>query len=222
MRIGIIVATKTEQKAFIRAFGLPNIRNLGTGAYETAQWIIKNKYIYLVMSGVGEIAAASATQYLIDTFAVDKIINYGVAGSLSEEHQERKVGIVTGIIHYDFDITFGSHYKVGEYPRQGGVILKPQENAIPAAYTREFNHFICASADKLLGGGEPKRRLRRDFKADICEMEAAGIVLTCNRNHIPCTFIKAISDGVDGDVEAFDNNVNEASMACVRLIKKLI
>lgn len=221
MKIGVIVATETERKAFIRVFGLPNMSNLGTGAFEVAQWVLKDKYLYLIMSGVGEIAAASATQYLIDTFNVDKVINYGVAGSLSEEHQERKVGIVTGIIHYDFDVTFGSHYKVGEYPGQG-ITLKPRENAIPAAYTRSLNQFICASADKLLGGGEPKRRLRKLFNADICEMEAAGIVLTCNRNHIPCTFIKAISDGVDEDVEAFDNNVNEASRACARLIKQFI
>lgn len=227
MTIGIIVATKLERDAFYRVFGKPAMKNLGTGAYEIDQWILMDnkkgtRFIYLIMSGLGEIAAASATQHLIDVFAVDKVINYGVVGSLSEKHQERKVGVVTSIVHYDFDISFGNHYEVGEYPGKGGAFLKPKGDAIPASYTQDLDHFVCASADKLVGGGEPKRKLRREFGADICEMEAAGIVLTCNRNNIPCTFIKAISDGVDEDEEAFDDNANEASEACVRLIVKCI
>ena len=221
MKIGIIVANEYEQKAFWDVFGIPVMRNLGNGTYDVAQWKLRDRFIYLILSGIGEIAAASATQYLIDTFAVDKVINYGVAGSLSEEHQERKVGIVTSVVHYDFDATFGTKYRVGEYQEQG-LFLKPQENAIPTAYTKHLNHFICASADKLVGGGEPKRRLNREFGADICEMEAAGVLITCNRNRIPCTIIKAVSDGVDGDIEAFDNNVDKATKACVKLIAEFI
>ena len=222
MTIGIVVATKYEKEAFLRAFGPPAMDNLGSGAYEIAQWILKgSKYLYLIMSGAGEIAAATATQYLIDNFTVDGVINYGVLGALSEEHTERKVGIVSSVVHYDFDISFGSHYKTGEYPKQG-LFQKPLKNTIPPSFTQGLPQFVCASADKLVGGGEPKRKLRREYFADICDMEAAGVLITCNRNNMPCTLIKAVSDGVDGDIEAFDKHADSAADGCVRLIADYI
>ena len=82
MTIGIVVSTRDEREIFFEAFGGPVMHNLGTGVYEIIQWKLKDenedKFIYLIVSGTGEVAAASATQYLIDTFAVDEIINYGV------------------------------------------------------------------------------------------------------------------------------------------------
>ena len=221
MRIGVVVASKKERKAFLDIFGRPNSIDIRKKTFEVFIWHYINKHIYLILSGIGEIAAATSVQYLIDRYNVDRIINYGVVGGLSEEHEARKLGIVQCAIHYDFDITFDTDLKVGEYPDEG-LYLTPNKAAVPEGAITGLTRFICASADKIVGGGEPKRRLKRDFGADICEMEAAGIIRTCNRNCIPCTLVKAISDSVDEDVEEFDQNVYAASRACVRLVKKLI
>ena len=86
----------------------------------------------------------------------------------------------------------------------------------------KYPEFICASADKFVDAGEPKRKLRTEFGADICEMEAAAIVITCNRNGIPCSFIKAVSDGVDEGSEAFDLNVTSAAKACVEALVQFL
>lgn len=222
MKIGIIVATERERKAFYEVFGQPTLYKLGLYMFDVALWrITPDKFVYLILGGLGEIASASSTQYLIDNFGVDMVINYGVAGGLSEKHDARKVGIVKEVVHYGFDISFGSHYKVGEYPHQG-IFLKPVRDAIPTSFTKDLDRFVCASADIIVAGGEPKRKLKREFGADICEMEAAGILITCNRNNIPCTLIKAISDGVDEDVEAFEQHVHAASKACVEVIADFI
>ena len=220
MRIGVIVATKKERQAFFDVFGEPTQAHLKTSNFQVTMWkLAPDKEVYLILSGVGEISSAICTQHLIDNYKVDKIINYGVAGGLSEKHYDRKVGVVDKIVHYDFDISFGSNYKVGEYPNIG-IYHIPAKQAI--SLPKDLDKFICASADKVVGGGEPKRELRRKFGADICEMEAAGIIITCNRNGIPCSFIKAISDGVDEDLEAFDKHVYQASLNCVNLIAELI
>ena len=222
MKIGIIVASEKERRPFFEVFGQPDMRHIGLNAYDVSLWKINSeKYVYLILGGVGEISSASSTQYLIDNFQVDKIINYGVVGGLTEECSAMKIGVVEKVVHYGFDISFGSNFKVGEYPKLG-MFHAPILPAIPDSTIADFPKFTCASADIIVAGGEPKRRLRREFNADICEMEAAGIVLTCNRNRIPCTLIKAVSDGVDEDVEAFDRYVHDASKACVRLIAKLI
>ena len=222
MRIGIIVATKKEREAFFEVFGKPYLSNLGKNNFKVMMWRLDLlKSVYLILGGLGELASAASTQYLIDHFKVDKIINYGVVGGLSEEHEAKKVGIVDKIVHYDFDISFESDYEVGEYPNVG-LYHTPIKQAISIPPSDGVARFVCASADKVVGGGEPKRELRRKFGADICEMEAAGIIITCNRNGIPCSFIKAVSDGVDEDEEAFTKNVHEASRRCVELIARYI
>lgn len=228
MRIGIIVATEKEQLPFIEVFGKPTSTATG-GAYNVLMWHREGQKhtICLTRSGYGEIAAASATQYLIDNFNVDKIINYGVAGGLHEELFIKKVGIVRKIVHYGFDLSGNGRYPLGRYPNQSDVFIEPCDNTLPfwaieKALGRPLPEFVCASADKFVMGGPPKRKLRKKFGADICEMEAAGIVITCNRNDIPCSFIKAISDGVDEDEDAFDRNVYEAAKVCVDVILKII
>ena len=223
MRIGIIVASESERKPFIEVFGEPSAERLEANGTKVLIWNLQpNREVYLLHSGVGEIAAAIGTQYLIDKFGVDRIINYGMAGGLSEEHLSKKIGVVDKVIHYDFDLSSIDGYVVGRYPGEKSRYLVPSQDAIPASLTSGLLKFTCASADKFVPAGESKRRLRKEFDADICEMEAAGVIIACNKNNIPCTFIKAISDGVDEDSEAYENNVHSTSRDCIALIKKYI
>ncbi len=218
MRIGIIVATEKEAVPFIEVFGDPTYSQFGFG-YDVRMWNdIGEHIVCLIRSGYGEIAAASATQYLISEFHVNRIINYGVVGGLRKGLFAKKVGIVQEIVYYGFDSS-GS----GKCP-----VIKPKNNALPlwaiekALGRRKLPEFICASADKFVMGGQPKHELRKQYKADICDMESAGIVITCNRNDIPCDFIKAISDGVEEDEDAFDENVYSASKICAEILFKII
>lgn len=76
MRIGIIVITKEEQQLFFRKLGKPTPCTTGKDGYVVNAWYINDKKtVFMILSGPGEIAAASTTQYLIDNFFVDEIIN---------------------------------------------------------------------------------------------------------------------------------------------------
>lgn len=220
MMIGIIVASEKEQKPFVDFFKNALVGDQ-TDVYEIIFFEIAGHKVCLALSGFGEIAAASCTQYLIDHFNVDKIINYGVVGSLAPCHEVNEIGFVRKIIHYDLDLTAGG-YAIGEYPKHGSQFLTPDKDAIPDLAGRGLKEFVCASGGKFVDGTEDKSRFRNAFGADICEMEAAGIVITCNRNKIPCSFIKSISDGADEGADAFEINVYEASRKCAELIDNLL
>ena len=226
MKIGIVVATKEEMSPFFEVFG-QNDQSFSAvnGSYEAFKWDLKkhNSAIYLVQSGFGEIAATSSVQYLISEYGVNMVINYGVVGGLDDGCSVGKIGYVERAVHYDFDISANGHYAQGEYPGKG-VFLRPEKDAIPQPTLKYYglSEFVCASADKFVAAGEPKRKLKRDFGADICEMEAAGIIITCNRNSVPVTLIKAVSDGVNEDSEAFKKNVQDASFKCVKIIHKIL
>ncbi len=220
-KIGIIVAVEPEAMQFFGIFGTPTHHFCEAYRYEVWSWDKYPAYIYLIQSGCGEIAAASATQYLIDRCNVDKIINYGVVGGLRDGLSARTVGVVKK--SFITVLMFPSKkYPVGRYPNQDDLFLSPKKDASPQACLDVLPGFICASADKSVGPGDPKRKLRNDFNADVCEMEATGIVLTCNKNGIPCSFIKAISDGVDEGEKAFNDNVSAAARACVEVLARFL
>ena len=127
------------------------------------------------------------------------------------------------VVHYGFDLSGGGKYPVGMYPNEG-MYLTPNDSALSfwATYRAGSDPAIwtCASADKFVHGGEPKQRLHEQFNADICDMECASVLKICNRNNIPVTIIKAVSDGVDEGEEAFNKNVKDAAEACVKFLKK--
>ena len=223
MKIGIVVATKKELDPFIQVFGTPAFCTYNRRGYNIMDWTTGHKKtISLIVSGVGEIAAAASTQHLIDCYEVDGIINYGVAGGLHQNHSAGQLGIVESLIHTDFDITLSGEHVIGEYPHHVGPFISPIKSFIPDEITKDLPKFVCASADKFVGGGEPKQRLRREFGADICEMEAAGVLFTCNRNVVPVTLVKAVSDGVDEDSDAFDCNLYRAALSCVKVIETFV
>lgn len=222
-RIGVIVASEAELCAFFDVFcpidSIDRCYGYLVYIYDCPD---SRATIYLALSGYGEIAAAATTQYLISNFGVTEIINCGVAGALKDGLVPMDVGVVEKAVHYGLDLSGGGKYPIGRYSNQDDLYLRPREEALRMPAAAKLRRFVCASADKFVYGGEPKRQLAKDFDADICDMEAAGIILTCNKNQIPCSLIKAVSDGVDEDEEAFDNNVYAASAMCAKLLHKLL
>lgn len=53
-------------------------------------------------------------------------------------------------------------------------------------------------------------------------MEAAGIVLTSNRNRIPCLLIKAVSDGIQGGAEEFRQELENSARICLKIVDQVI
>ena len=86
----------------------------------------------------------------------------------------------------------------------------------------ELRKVVCASADKFVEGAEKKRSLHARFGADICEMEAAGVVLSCNRSGVPCLVIKTVSDGITGGAEEFSRQLKASAELCLAVADAII
>ena len=150
--------------------------------------------------GAGEIAAAAATQFLISQMEVDFIVNFGVVGGLTEEMTKTKMCVVESVVHYDFDTTEVDAVEVGRYLTYPDIYIPTTPDLVEKAENLQpdLKRVVCASGDKFIGNPEKRRKWTGYLGADICEMEAAGIVLTSNRNRVPCPLIKIVSDSVSG------------------------
>ena len=53
-------------------------------------------------------------------------------------------------------------------------------------------------------------------------MEAAGIVITCDRNGVPCLLIKMVADGLFGEKEEYYSTFTETSDKALDVLGKIL
>lgn len=160
---------------------------------------------------VGEIAASAACQLLITKYGVDCIVNFGVVGALTEKTALKSFVYVGDVVHYDMDTSEADNYPVGLYGCFDDVAVKCDETLLAKA--QSFNALPvvrCASADKFVNRPDAKAALNRNFGADICDMESAGILFACKFNNVPCLLVKCISDSLIGGADEYYQNVHAA------------
>ena len=220
-KIGMIVAV--EIKAVLDKYGSA-LEEKNVAGYRVLEYKTPAYELVILNCGAGEIAAASGTQYLISEYKVDMIVNFGVVGGLTEEMGKTKTAIVEKVVHYDFDTSAVDNCEVGRYMRYPDVFIPVDKALFDKAREMypELKPVICASADKFVADPQAKRALNRTYGAEICEMEAAGIALTCDRNHVPCLMIKVVSDGITGGAEEFSQTIDEAAAICIEIVNEVI
>ncbi len=190
---------------------------------EAGDYLIGGKTVTVVHSGAGEIAAAAAAQALIDNGA-EVILNFGVVGALTHKAETSRLCVVDRIIHYDFDTSEADHSETGRYLELPSVWIPTDDRLRAAALSAypQMNVVNCASADKFIGDPDKKRKLAEDFHCDICEMESAGIALTCWRNDVPCLLIKMVSDGIEGGAAEFFETFRTASAKALEVMEAVL
>lgn len=215
-RIGMVIAVEIE--SVLKRFGAPIKETLFT-AYSVYEYKLGSHTLLVINSGAGQIAATMATQFLITEFDVDLIVNFGIVGGLTPEMEVNRTCIVESVVHYDFDTSYISNDEVGRYLEYPDIYIPATKELVDKAININptLKKVICASGDKFIGEGREKEKLNKLFKADICEMEAAGIVLTCNKNKVPCILIKSVSDSISGGAEEFKNMFYTSAETCLEI-----
>ena len=220
-KIGLLVACEID--AVLEKYGKP-VREEKHGTFTVRVYKNDAYDMYVIHSGVGEIAAAAAVQLLISVYRADLVVNFGVVGGLTPEMALSKSCIITKVVHYDMDTSALDGIEPGRYTEYPDVYIPATKELVEKALEimPDLKPVICASADKFVDGPEKKGALHEKYGADICEMEAAAVVLTCNRNNVPCLLIKTVSDAVTGGAEDFSRSVAETSGICLGIADRLI
>lgn len=222
-KIGMLVAITREMRAVFARYGKAVAEETRCGV-KLLTYDMGAYQLIIAGSGAGEIAAAAACALLIDRYEVELVVNFGVVGGLTEEMTRTKTCVIERVVHYDFDTSACDGTLPGQYCEYPDVYLP----ATPALVRRameiapELKPVTCASGDKFVEGGECKSALREQFGADICEMEAAAVVLTCNRSGVPCLLIKTVADALFDAAEDFNTAVQHSAENCLDVADKII
>ncbi len=226
--IGIIGAMQ-EEIAYIKPkMNIVTVRNIIGLDFFIGKF--NNTNVVLVRSGIGKVNAAICSQVLIDLFAVDYIINTGVAGAISKELDIGDVVISDEVWHHDVDVTAFGH-KMGVIPRMPDSAFRADEELIRLATEATKNvpqvknvlTGKIVSGDQFISSAEIKNKIKENFNPLCVEMESAAIAQTCVLNKIPFVIIRAISDKADGSADmSFEEFVDIAARNASNIVENIM
>ena len=222
----IITAMKEEAELVIKKFNLKetkSLRNIKIFLW-TRSWDDWEENLVLVLWWIWKIQAAIATTYLLENYSVDKIINIWIAGNLTgNDLKVWDVLLPNTFIQQDMYLPFEwSHLDYAKKP----IFL---EYAIWENYDLQkfwlILNWVCVTGDEFVDKEERISKLRVDFWADICEMEAFSILSVAREYNMldKCIVIKAISDWADNEAkEAHMNNLEFAMNNSISILEFIL
>lgn len=201
MIIGIIAAMEEELEILLSEMSLEEKKVKANMTFNRGN--LWGKDVVAVVCGIGKVNAAICTQILASEFAVDKIINVGVAGGISKDIYPGDIVIADNLVEHDMDTTsFGDPH--GQIPRMDTFDFKCDKELVALAKkacdnAKELNTFVgrIVSGDIFVADIEKIKWLEKEFNALSCEMEGASIAHTCYLNDIPFVVIRSISDNAN-------------------------
>lgn len=216
---------------------LTDVKTVEHGKLKITLGKIDEREVIIAQSGVGKVNAALNTQYIIDKFNPEYIINTGVAGGLGKNLSVGDIVIGKELVQYDFD-TSALGYAKGymctgvnkDKPTKyfsDDYLIKTFKEAVAESHSETRIHEgLIATGDTFVSDGNKKIEIRDTFNATAVEMEGCAIAQVSNANNIPCLIIRALSDLADGSatksLEVFEKEMAEFSASTIKTLLKHI
>lgn len=165
---------------------------------------IADRQFVLIISGIGKVNAALSTQYLIDKYPIDTIINFGSVGGISGKVDALKYYAVDKCCQYDFDLSALDNVPVGYIQDYDTVYFYPKKDKLdflPKAGLASSDRFTEKKSDIETVSA---------LNCVIFDMEGGAIAQVCTANGLPFYMFKGVTDthGSGNDVNTFYQNLN--------------
>lgn len=213
---GIIVALYKEAEKFLnltKATELP--AKIGKKIYSGK---VGEEKFTLILSGIGKVNAALSTQYLIDNFDVEYILNFGSVGGLADKTEICSYYAVDKCCQYDFDLSALDNVPVGYIQDYDTIYFYPladKLNFLPRANLATSDRFTAKKADI---------DTVKNLDCSIFDMEGGAIAEVCVANSVPFYLIKGVTDthGSGNDADAFYKNLNKVCDGFFDILVKML
>ncbi len=204
VELGIIAAMDKEANPLIEQMTDTNTQTV-SGITFTSGTLCGHSAV-VAICGIGKVFAAMCAQTMILRYAPARIINTGVAGSLSTSLKIGDLAIAEKVVQHDMDTS-----ALGD-PK--GLISGINEVYLPADKAMGDLLITCArdigvnarlgviaSGDRFVSDDTYKAFITETFNGIACEMEGAAIGQVCFVNNVPFAIIRAISDDASGEAQ---------------------
>lgn len=206
-RVGLIIALKKEAQPFIEN----NFILMKQEPYRIFSGKIDDIEIVLALSGLGKVRAGSCTQFLLDNFDCDFIMNIGSCGGVCPKLKPADIIIPSLCIEYDFKSL-----------KEGTPIIPVNDFFINKAKKLNIPVGVLGSADSNADSMEKKNYLH-NLGIQIADWEGTAILKTSRINKKEAVIMKIITDTSSKNFEQeFLNNILKFSYILADNAEKFI
>lgn len=197
--IGIIGAMPSELVDIRNTLGDARIEKYASYDFYINEY--KDKIIVNVCCGVAKVNSAIATQILIDRYAVECIINTGIAGGMNTDVKVCDIVIADEVMHHDVTTRFLENYPpyCGKYLADNTMIDIAKQVCGELKYNYHMGRIV--SGEQFISDNKIKEGILNEYSPFAVDMESASIGHCCYRNSMPFATIRCISDNADDDGE---------------------
>jgi adenosylhomocysteine nucleosidase len=203
--VAVLAALSLEAEALaaqLRPSGVPRL-TIWEGDLE-------GKPVVLVLTGVGKVAAARATQFTCDRYAPRSILNIGLAGGTESDGRRGGVIIASGAVQHDYDARpiaaargVMPDLQMSVFPADAGIaaaLVRAAQRSVEAPGLVRSG--LILTGDQIITSREVRDRTLAEFPRGACfDMETAAVAQVAHLNEVPWGAVRITSDAAD---ESFD------------------
>lgn len=194
-KIGLVIALKRETSGY---FEILSPKQISDRPYPVFYSNINETQIYLAISGLGKAYASACTQFLIDKYNVDLIVNTGSCGGVCPKINLGEIILPYAIMEYDYRSI-----------KLGTPIFHLKEEFIDMAINAGIKIAFLGSADSNADTKEKKEYLHK-IGIEIADWESASVIKTSKKNERDVLILKVVTDtSTTYFVEEFVQNVKK-------------
>jgi adenosylhomocysteine nucleosidase len=191
MKIVVIISANGEWKALKSLFPEPKIEESPFG--ERFDAIMDQWTLTFFHGGWGKVSAAASTQYVVDQYHPDLIVNIGTCGGFQDRIELGTIILVDRTIIYDIvEQMTDSEEAINHYSTQLDLNWLPRLTPSPVA------RGLLVSADRDIMGGDIAVLVEK-FDAVAADWESGAIAWVAQKNNQRLLILRGVSDLVGGE-----------------------
>jgi adenosylhomocysteine nucleosidase len=201
--VALILALELEAQALVRHLTPSTVSSPRLSIWEG---VIEREPVVLVITGVGKVAAALATQYVCDTFGPRSVITIGIAGATDSEAGPGRLIVASGALQHDMDARPFTNAR-GTIPALGMAVI-PSDPTLSEKLRQATESVVDSpqavrsgvvlTGDQIVASREVRDDILSDFPDGACfDMETAAIAQVAFQNGVPWAALRMTSDAAD-------------------------
>ena len=218
-RVVVLISARTEWHVIREIFCDADPLRSPFGEWFTADLDVgvRSEPVLFFQGGWGKVAAAASTQYVIDRWSPELLVNLGTCGGFEGEIEKGTVILAQRTVVYDIVEQMGdAEAAIAHYTTDLDL------SWLGTPYPQDVRCTLLVSGDRDLIADEIPR-LKARFGAVAGDWESGSIAWVAVRNHTRCMILRGVTDLVGcGGGEAYEGNVNVFVAGATLVMEELV
>jgi adenosylhomocysteine nucleosidase len=218
MEVVVLISADIEWRAVLKLFPRVDLMLSPYGEYFVMDIDVSgdNFEVTYFQGGWGKISAAASTQYVIDLWAPNLLVNLGTCGGFKGDIEKGSIILVEKTIVYDIIEQMGDaddhllHYTTN-------LNLSWLREPYPIPVLRG----LLVSGDRDILPGDIQN-LKEQFGAVAADWESGAIAYVAERNNTPCLILRGVSDTVNVHGGEAYGNIGIYESSAQEIIERLV